>query len=479
VQDKGNSLQLTNPLGQFQFALKHMPTMPKNMLRTVYLSGFLVLASHLGTPLEPIGAQEIPEKQFLFQTLGAFKTGEISEDQLRRLDAIAQGSSPFAKVAAQTVCLSKLQRGDYRGLWSAVSNASEGNSPKSESDANTPETMAWANERILLYFAIEAHRSEQAAELLKSAVKRSLDIPDQFVAHGRLDAAFLGALCALAKSDTAKDRIAPELVTKAMDLMSKHPHKSLSMAFEESYQVVAKHLGQLESSMSLVAGLSDKDLDAELSKAQMQFQNANGVYKEASEGLARGKKQSIAIDKDVQATRKLCAQIYQTLNTTEEPGRPKHPVKPQKPEGRTERDSKTGRTREIPPDPGKVATYQREYRQYLADMQSYPIRFAQWSARNEARQQRLSKELMESRTKLGGLEQSHKEQIETVRQLSASQLQEQQRFTEAQRHLPGVEFAREQRSNPSGFKGIYRPSLYRAIDWPAESDRLLKELQRR
>jgi len=112
-------------------------------------------------------------------------------------------------------------------------------------------------------------------------------------------------------------------------------------------------------------------------------------------------------------------------------------------------------------------------------MQSYPIRFAQWSARNEARQQRLSKELMESRTKLGGLEQSHKEQIETVRQLSASQLQEQQRFTEAQRHLPGVEFAREQRSNPSGFKGIYRPSLYRAIDWPAESDRLLKELQRR
>jgi hypothetical protein len=308
VQDKGNSLQLTNPLGQFQFALKHMPTMPKNMLRTVYLSGFLVLASHLGTPLEPIGAQEIPEKQFLFQTLGAFKTGEISEDQLRRLDAIAQGSSPFAKVAAQTVCLSKLQRGDYRGLWSAVSNASEGNSPKSESDANTPETMAWANERILLYLAIEAHRSEQAAELLKSAVKRSLDIPDQFVAHGRLDAAFLGALCASAKSDTAKDRIAPELVTKAMDLMSKHPHKSLSMAFEESYQVVAKHLGQLESSMSLVAGLSDKDLDAELSKAQMQFQNANGVYKEASEGLAQGKKQSIAIDKDVQATRKLCAQ---------------------------------------------------------------------------------------------------------------------------------------------------------------------------
>jgi hypothetical protein len=115
----------------------------------------------------------------------------------------------------------------------------------------------------------------------------------------------------------------------------------------------------------------------------------------------------------------------------------------------------------------------------LADLQSYPMRFSQWSSRNEARRQRLSKDLVEARTKLGGLEQFHKEQIETVRQLKASNAQEQQLFTEAQCHLRGIEFAQKQRSNPGDFRGIYRPSLHQTIDWMAESERLIQEFQRR
>jgi hypothetical protein len=45
--------------------------------------------------------------------------------------------------------------------------------------------------------------------------------------------------------------------------------------------------------------------------------------------------------------------------------------------------------------------------------------------------------------------------------------------------LRGIEFAQEQRSNPGNFRGIYRPSLHQTIDWMAESERLLQELQRR
>ena len=140
---------------------------------------------------------------------------------------------------------------------------------------------------------------------------------------------------------------------------------------------------------------------------------------------------------------------------------------------------KDGSYRETAPCQHKIAQYQRDYRQFLADLQSYPMRFAQWSSRNEARRQRLSKELVEARTKLGGLEQSHKDQIETVRQLKASNAQEQQLFTEVQCHLRGIEFAQEQRSNPGKFRGIYRPSLYLTIDWLAESERLIQELHRR
>ncbi|MFY8070221.1 MAG: hypothetical protein ACOVNQ_00980, partial [Pirellula sp.] len=109
--------------------------------------------------------------------------------------------------------------------------------------------------------------------------------------------------------------------------------------------------------------------------------------------------------------------------------------------------------------------------------QSYPIRLAEWARRNEARQQRLASELMEARTKLVGLESSDKEQTEKVRQLTATNAQKQQLFVEAQRHLQGVEFAQEHRRDPENFKGIYRPSLYRSIDWASESDRLLKELR--
>ena len=64
-----------------------------------------------------------------------------------------------------------------------------------------------------------------------------------------------------------------------------------------------------------------------------------------------------------------------------------------------------------------------------------------------------------------------------VRELTATHSQKQQDHADAQRHLRGIELAKEQRSDPGSFKGIYRPSLYRSIDWGAESDRLLKELR--
>jgi hypothetical protein len=105
------------------------------------------------------------------------------------------------------------------------------------------------------------------------------------------------------------------------------------------------------------------------------------------------------------------------------------------------------------------------------------MRLAEWARRNEARQQRLAGELMEAKMKLVGLESSDKDQTEKVRQLTATNAQKQQSFAEAQRHLQGVEYVQEQRRDPESFKGIYRPSLYRAIDWPSESDRLLKEMR--
>jgi hypothetical protein len=101
--------------------------MPSKLYRSIYVPLLLFLAAIFLTPPQKGGAQEIPDKQFLFEALAALKPGEISEDQLARLDAMARGSSPFANVASQTACFSRLQRGDYRGLWSALSNAIEGN----------------------------------------------------------------------------------------------------------------------------------------------------------------------------------------------------------------------------------------------------------------------------------------------------------------------------------------------------------------
>lgn len=147
---------------------KPLRIMPSKLYRSIYVPLLLFLAAIFLTPPQKGGAQEIPDKQFLFEALAALKPGEISEDQLARLDAMARGSSPFANVASQTACFSRLQRGDYRGLWSALSNAIEGNAAQEASLTNTPETMAWANERLLLYLAMEARRSEQATALLPS-----------------------------------------------------------------------------------------------------------------------------------------------------------------------------------------------------------------------------------------------------------------------------------------------------------------------
>ncbi|MCE2811787.1 MAG: hypothetical protein LW850_15490 [Planctomycetaceae bacterium] len=448
-----------------------------NAVRTIHLPTVLFLATLLMCPPQGGVAQDVPEKQFLFQSLAALKTGEVPSDKIDRLTSMAQGSSRYAKVASQTASFAKIHKGQYAGLWPAISKAIQESSAQADSESSTPQTMSWANHRLLLYLAMEAHRSKQASELIESAVKRSLQISDEHVALGRLDAEFLGVICALAKSDMGKDPIAPEFVSKATELMSKHPRKSLATAFNEAYEKIAKQLAHLESSMKLVETLSDSDLGAELSKAKLQFQNASDNFKESSEGLAEGKKQSIALDKGIAATRKLCAQIYQTLNNTQEPGKPEPPVPPRRPETKTKRDSKGNVIDEDRPSQSQINEYNREYQKYLSDKQSYPIRLAEWARRNEARQQRLASELMEARTKLVGLESSDKEQTEKVRQLTATNAQKQQLFVEAQRHLQGVEFAQEHRRDPENFKGIYRPSLYRSIDWASESDRLLKELR--
>lgn len=448
-----------------------------NAVRTIHLPAVLALTWLLILPPQGGVAQDVPEKQFLFQSLAALKTGDVPTEKLDGLTAMAQGSSRYAKVAAQAASFAKIQKGQYAGLWPAISKAIQERSAPRDSESSTPDTMSWANHRLLLYLAMQAHRSKQASELIESGVQRSLEINELHVALGRLDAEFLGVICALAKSDTGKDPVSSEFVSKATELMSKHPRKSLATAFNESYEKIAKQLGQLESSMKLVETLSDSDLGAELSKAKLQFQNASDAFKESSEGLAEGKKQSIALDKGITATRKLCAQIYQTLNNTQEPGKPEPPVPPRKPETKTKRDSKGKVISEDRPSQSEMNEYNRKYQKYVSDMQSYPMRLAEWARRNEARQQRLAGELMEAKMKLVGLESSDKEQTEKVRQLTATNAQKQQLFAEAQRHLQGVEYVQEQRRDPENFKGIYRPSLYRTIDWPSESDRLLKEMQ--
>ncbi len=414
--------------------------------------------------------QEGSERKPLSEALAGLRKGGISDENLAQLDAIAQSDSPKAALARQIACLSRLQRGDYRSVWSVVSKLPAGSSSGSES-------LDWADQRVLLYLAMEAKRSEQATELLKSAVKRSLGVQERSVGEGRLDAMFLGVLCALAKADSSSDRIDPQVVSKAIEAMAKHPRKSLASAFGESYQGTATHIAQLESSMNSVGNLSDSEMAAELSKAKSRFDKAVEALKDAFDALAEGKKQAQNLDKGITAAKKLSMQIYHTLINTEEPGRPQMPVPPSKPNTEIKRDSKGKEINRTPPSQTEMNDYNRALNKYQAELQSYPFRLADWARRNEARQQRLASELMAAKVRLEALEVTDKEQAEIVRELTATHSQKQQDHADAQRHLRGIEFAKEQRSDPGSFKGIYRPSLYRSIDWGSESDRLLKELR--
>ncbi|MFN7793958.1 MAG: hypothetical protein ACK5Q3_00210, partial [Planctomycetota bacterium] len=94
-----------------------------NAVRTIHLPTVLFLATLLMCPPQGGVAQDVPEKQFLFQSLAALKTGEVPSDKIDRLTSMAQGSSRYAKVASQTASFAKIHKGQYAGLWPAISKA--------------------------------------------------------------------------------------------------------------------------------------------------------------------------------------------------------------------------------------------------------------------------------------------------------------------------------------------------------------------
>lgn len=122
--------------------------------------------------------------------------------------------------------------------------------------------------------------------------------------------------------------------------------------------------------------------------------------------------------------------------------------------------------------------YRGQLAKYNADLQSYPFRFAQWSQRNEERKVRLANQIMVAKAKLVELQKEHAIQLDRVGALEKSHSLEICRHKDVKWRLRGLELSRAQRESPQGFESLYRPSLYQAIDWQAESDRLLKELQR-
>lgn len=441
-------------------------------MKPQFLAGLCFVGASLSGFWTSLG-QEKADKPLMSKAITSLKnSAPAPEEMLKGLERISQGESSYAKVARQTVCMLKLRQGDYRSIWAVLSQL-----PK-PTTTQQAESLEWADQRILLWLSMEARRNDRASELLKAAVVRSLAIDEKSVSRGRLDADFLGVLCAIAKSDPSQDRINESVVAKAIELMAKHPRQSLAQAFNRSFQGTCQEIRHLESAINSVEQLVDSEFEMELAKAKTAFEQASEALEQSTGELAATKKLAKDLDASITKTKKYGIQTQNLLYNTEESGKPSPPEVPKKPESKFERTGPKGERIEIPPSASEMNRYRGQLAKYNADLQSYPFRFAQWSQRNEERKVRLANQIMVAKAKLVELQKEHAMQLDRVGALEKSHSLEICRHKDVKWRLRGLELSRAQRESPQGFESLYRPSLYQAIDWQAESDRLLKELQR-
>jgi hypothetical protein len=419
--------------------------------------------------------QEDAQRRFLSETIVLLKAGHVTDDQLGKLETLASDNSEYRQIAAQTACLLRLKRGEYPAALSALelARSNTATSPKEDSSSDTPDTLTWANQRLMLWLAMEEGQGDKANELLKSMVKSSLQIQERHVAHGRLNAQILGTLCAMAKYDTTPEGIPQATLSKAIELMSNHPRKSLALAFEDSYKRTYDQIGKIEASMREVEKLSDRDLQEKHRVLKTQFEKMQNDLQVACASHQEARTKSKEIDKLIVSVRKYAMDVRSTLENTEEPDKPKPPVEPKKPESKESKDV-GGRTIRVPPSESAMNAYRQAYARFEAQLRTYPVRLAEWSQRNELRKQRLADEFAAANTRLGQLSQTERAQTQTVRELSDAEKLKQAEHDEQKLQIQGIGLAIESRTK--SVKRLHSPSLYPCIDWPSEAQRLLKSL---
>jgi hypothetical protein len=416
--------------------------------------------------------------------------GDIKEEQKKLTTAIRQlqeeksdvalveplgqsiaSDSPLYPIAIQTAAWIYIKNAEYSKAWKLTQR----HAPPTEEESLA---LAIGHHQLTLWLAMESGQTELATQHFKALIKELVSKEELTLPEKRTLSEFLGGICAIAKVDPHPSAIPDEIVDRAIELMQAHPSKTVVEHFQSEFEQTREAATELVLALDRVEQQAESETRAALEHAKIEFEQCEQKQKNAQQAWDTEHQALRHVHRDTEDSHKAERHAWRILTKTEEPGRPSKPSapsQPTKPSG--SRYGKNADKHDWDRYDKKVSEYEREYRIYIQESQTFSARLKEWEDRNAKRHQRLTAEYHQIKARYDQMKAAEDAQQAVVKSLEQTKLEADHALRQSRVLHQSIDVALNSKLDGVD-KSAHRPSLFDVIDFHAEAERLLACVRR-